>query len=279
MLNVLCKVSMRIHKGRIMGNIILTLCLLLLSCQAYAKWEYDQSDKSIYTIHKAKDIAGWDVYVILKVAGDKISFSATVPYSKYKTIFTFNPPTLLNYRGFKLVRHDTFFWGKRENPEKIIIDGEVFQDFHRSRHSDYQIFNNDEVYSKLIKAFKAGKSLVLDKHYMQSKVKRYPLFSLMGFTSAYKEYIEGNNPSKTPIKEFNPADLMCKQNGSRKSVWINTSHGTYALNGHAMSWFKGSKALGVPLLGTDGKEWKMGRDYIDPSRLNNLIQQGLNKCK
>lgn len=80
------------------------------------------------------------------------------------------------------------------------------------------------------------------------------------------------------IKGFNPADLRCKQSGLRKPVWINTSHGTYALNGHAISWVKRSKASGAPLIGTDGKEWKVGRNYIDPSILHSLIQKGLKKC-
>lgn len=261
-----------------MGKIVLIFCLLLLSCQSYAKWEYDESNKRVYTIYKTKDDAGWNVYVILAVTGDKVSFSAAVPFSEYKELFTLNPPPLLNYKGIKLVKHDTFFWGKKGNPEKITVDGKVFRDFHKSAQNEFQILNNDAAYSNLIKAFEAGNSMILDKHYWQSREKRYPSFSLAGFTRTYRKYIEGNELSKTVVKDFDPARLMCKQNGSRKSVWINTSHGTYALNGHAMTWFERSKEIGAPLLGTDGKEWKLGRDYIDPSRLNSLIQQGLRKC-
>jgi hypothetical protein len=79
-------------------------------------------------------------------------------------------------------------------------------------------------------------------------------------------------------KKFDPSGLMCKENGARKSVWINTSHGTYALNGQAMTWFNNTKKMGVPLLGTDGKEWKTGRDHVDPSTLHSLIKKGLKKC-
>ncbi len=261
-----------------MGRIGLIVCLLLFSVQSYAKWEYDGPNKSIYTIYQTKDAAGWNVYVILQVTGDKVSFSATVPFSEYKKIFTFNPPPVLNYKGVKLVKNDMFFWGKYNNPERIKIDGKVFQNFHKSSQNEYQISNNEGVYTELIKAFKAGNSMVLDKHYWQSKVKRYPSFSLAGFTKAYVRYIEGNELSRAAVKEFDPAGLMCKQDGSRKSVWINTSHGTYALNGQAISWYKRSKSIGAPLLGADGKEWKIGRDYIDPSKLMDLIQKGLNKC-
>ena len=57
--------------------------------------------------------------------------------------------------------------------------------------------------------------------------------------------------SQSYAEEFDPAGLMCKQNGPRKAVWINTSHGTYALNGQAMSWFNETKKIGAPLLGTE----------------------------
>lgn len=79
-------------------------------------------------------------------------------------------------------------------------------------------------------------------------------------------------------KEFDPLNLKCKKSGQKKSVWINTSHGTYALNGQATTWFNRTKELDVPLLGTDGKEWKIGRDHIDPSDLQDLIKEGLKLC-
>ncbi len=130
----------------------------------------------------------------------------------------------------------------------------------------------------MIKAFKAGNFVILNKHYWHPKGKRYPSFSLNGFTKAYTKYIEGNEQSEFVVKDFDPAGLRCKKNGPRKIVWINTSHGTYALNGHAITWLKRNKSNGSSLLGTDGKEWKMGRDYIDHSKMNLLIQQGLKKC-
>ena len=262
-----------------MKKITLIVCLLILSCQGYASWKYDKSNGNIYTIYQTKDNSGWSVYVILAVSKNRISLSATVPFSEYKKIFTSSPPPVLTYKGFKLVKHDTFFWGKKGSPEKLKIDGKEFLDFNKNTQNSFQIVNNDGAYSNLIKAFKAGNSVVLDKHYWLAKKKRYPSFSLIGFTSAYKSLIGGSSLSKPRNRNFDPIGLRCKKNGRRKTVWINTSHGTYALNGQAIAWLKRSKETGSPLIGTDGKEWKMGRDYIEPSQLKSLIQQGLIRCK
>lgn len=61
-------------------------------------------------------------------------------------------------------------------------------------------------------------------------------------------------------------------------MWINTDHGTYALNGTAIDWFKKTKEIGAPLIGSDGKDWKIGRNHIDTSVMSILIKSGLKKC-
>jgi hypothetical protein len=159
-------------------------------------------NKSIYTVYKTEDAAGSDVYVILTVTGDEVLFSATVPVSQYKSIFTFSPAPVLNYEGVKLVKHETFFWGEHGRPEAIKIDGETFPEFHKSTNSEYQIVNNAGSYAKLIEAFKAGNSAVLDKHYWGRKKKGYPSFSLVGFTKAYHIYIEGKGRSLGIVEEL-----------------------------------------------------------------------------
>lgn len=91
--------------------------------------------------------------------------------------------------------------------------------------------------------------------------------------------IEGNVSANKQYGEFNTDDLRCKQNGKRKSVWINTNSGTYALNGQAIEQYNNSVKMGTPLIGSDGKEWKIGRDFISPSILSSLIQEGLKNCR
>jgi hypothetical protein len=134
-----------------------------------------------------------------------VLFSATLPASQYKTVFKFSPAPVLNYEGVELVKHETFFWGEHARSEKIKIDGETFRDFHMSTKVASRIVNNTGSHSKLIEAFKAGNSAVLDKHYRGWKIKAYPSFSLMGFTEAYHRYIEGKALSKAMVKQFDPA--------------------------------------------------------------------------
>ncbi len=79
--------------------------------------------------------------------------------------------------------------------------------------------------------------------------------------------------------QFDSKDVRCKKIGSRTRVWMNTSHGSYALNGTAISWVNKAKKDGFPLIGADGKEFKIARDYIAPIKLQKLIKIGLTKCK
>lgn len=71
---------------------------------------------------------------------------------------------------------------------------------------------------------------------------------------------------------------MCDSDGKRKIVWINTSHGSYALNGSAIDWVQKSEKAGTSIIGADGNPVKLGRDYIDANKLHELIQTGLRKC-
>lgn len=255
------------------------LCLISFNSNAFANWDYDESSKSIYSVYIIKDDDVWNSHIIVRVMGDEISFIATVPFSEYQEVFTKNLPTILNYQGKKLVGYDTFFWGEKGRPESIKIDGESFDDFYKSNNNEYQILNSKNSYSKLIESFQNGNKIILDKHYWKkNSQKAYPSFSLIGFTRAYNKYIEGNKQSKAAIKEFDPGGVRCKRNGKRIAVWINTDHGTYALNGTAMTWFNKTKEIGYPLIGSDGKDWKMGIDHIDTSIISTLIQSGLKKC-
>ena len=62
--------------------------MLIVSNTVYARWSYDKKLDGIYSIYKTKDDAGWNVYVILLVKKDEVSFTSTVPFEEYKKIFT-----------------------------------------------------------------------------------------------------------------------------------------------------------------------------------------------
>jgi len=254
------------------------LCLIYLFSQnASASWSFDKNSQSIYSVYKSKDDAGWTTFVLMTVKKDEVSFTATVARNEYNKIFTLNPSTILKLEGNELVKHDTFFWGENDNPEEVKIDGKTFKEFYKSTQNNYQIFNNETAFAKLIKALSNSKEIILSKHFWLKGKKLYPKYSLLGFKSAYEKYIK-NNDVKIAKKDFNANGLMCKENGSRKLVWINTDHGTYALNGSAMDWVENTNKQGTPLIGSDGLAWKMGRDYIGSKKLNELIQSGVKKC-
>ncbi|WP_027721340.1 hypothetical protein [Maridesulfovibrio zosterae] len=96
---------------------------------------------------------------------------------------------------------------------------------------------------------------------------------IMLIAALMSQYAHAEN-SKFPY-----AGLNCKTNGNKKIVWINTTHGSYALNGQAIKWVQQNKLSGYPLQGADGKDFKIGRDHINPLLLSDLIQKGLEKCK
>ena len=73
-----------------------------------------------------------------------------------------------------------------------------------STKTESRIVNKPGSHSKLVAAFEAGNSVVLDKHYRGWKRKRYPSFSLVGFTKTYHRYTEVKGLSKAMVKEFDP---------------------------------------------------------------------------
>ncbi len=73
--------------------------------------------------------------------------------------------------------------------------------------------------------------------------------------------------------------LYCLDGGDgRKSVWMNTTEGSFALNGPAIEWRERSSAIGAPLIGSDGGPFKLGRNHFDPDVIQKLIQEGLKVC-
>lgn len=73
--------------------------------------------------------------------------------------------------------------------------------------------------------------------------------------------------------------LYCRVAGDgQKTVWMNTTEGSFALNGHAIEWMKSSNAIASPLVGSDGGPFKLGRDHFDRSVIQKLITEGLKDC-
>jgi hypothetical protein len=69
--------------------------------------------------------------------------------------------------------------------------------------------------------------------------------------------------------------LHCKHLGQgRKSVWMNSKHATYALNGQTISWAEQFNPVGV-----DGGPLKIGREVATSmTGVDRLIQAGLALC-
>jgi hypothetical protein len=242
---------------------------------ADTNWNIDNENNSIYSVFETIDQAKWNTFVVCQVSSNDISFNALVPYSEYKEYYTLNPPVKLQYKGYDLVKHDSFFWGKKGSSVMIDIDGVEFGGF--TRKNSHQITYTGSQSSQIIKNLKKGNKLKLDKHFWNEEgSKSYPIFSLIGFTKEYS--MLNKNKHNKVTKQYPTSGLRCKTQGKRKIVWINTSHGSYALNGPAIDWAKSNKDMGNPILGSDGKPMKIGRDHIPSDKLHSLIYKGLDKC-
>lgn len=86
------------------------------------------------------------------------------------------------------------------------------------------------------------------------------------------------------INAFSYYELRCAytrgeiSGKSARRVWMNTDLGSFALNGHAITWVQNAKEQGTPLKGSNGRSFKIGREHIQHELLDNLIQRGLRKC-
>lgn len=265
-----------------MKYLAFVLCMFFLSSQnIWAKWHYSKKLGGIYSVYMAKDNANWSVHVILLVSNSNVSFIATIPFSEYKKTFTLTPPEILSFKGKKLVKHDTFFFGPKGSAESINVDGIELNSFQKSNIANYKIINSGASYIDIVKSFKSGSTAKLGKHYWKNRKKKYPTFSLTGFTKMFNKYVgKPKNIQNPTISDMYPlSGLRCRKYGNRMAVWINTNTGTYALNGPAITWVTNAQKQGTPLIGSDGKEFKLGRDHIDHSITGHLISVGLKNCK
>ena len=73
--------------------------------------------------------------------------------------------------------------------------------------------------------------------------------------------------------------LKCtrEQTGGR-AVWVDTELGSYALNGHAVDFVQRNRKSPRPVMGWDGKPWRLAREEFPLSAQNELIRRGLERC-
>jgi len=101
----------------------------------------------------------------------------------------------------------------------------------------------------------------------------------IGLGSSNAKSASDVDPAKFGLSELKYATVYCKsRSDGRKPVWMNTDKGTYALNGQAISWVQKADSMGVPLVGSDGEDWKLARDHFPPDAVFKLIRFGLTQC-
>lgn len=262
-----------------MNKKILTLFFLLIIIPSLSwgngNWSFDNEKNITYSIFETIDAAQWHTFIVCQVNPSEIIFEALIPFSEYKKHYTFKLPTQLKYKGMNLVRHDTFFWGEEKSPVEVSIDSKKINGFVRI--SGYQVSYKGDRINNVIKKLKKANILKIGKHFWDNNnKKRYPEFSLIGFTNSFAKI--NLNKDSNLHKTYSLSGLRCKKRGARKIIWINTSHGSYALNGQAIEWVQSVERTGSPLLGSDGKPMKIGRNHIPPNKLSKLIEEGLKLC-
>ncbi len=230
----------------------------------------------VYSVYETVDSQKWNVFLVFQVNPNETSIKALIPYSDYQKYFTLKLPTLFKYNGKKLVKHDTFFWGKTDSPVEVEVDGERIEGLVRI--SGYQVIYKSEDSKETIDKIKKGATLKLNKHYWDKQnQKKYPTFSLTNFTKTYAK-ISGEE-KRSVSDDLKIYSYKCKSNGSRKTAWINTSNGSYALNGHTIAWVDKNKSNGYPVLGNDGEPMKLGRDHFSSEKVSEWIQECLKNCR
>lgn len=248
------------HNLKKVNFIVTAFITVFVSLSAFSKtnnWAVDKKNNRIYTVFKTIDSASWNVTVVLEVRPKEINVVSLVPFKDYTKYFTHKYPTYLSLDGIDLVKHTSFFSGKKGGSTSITIDSEKIPGFIKS--SEYQVTYQEKAIDQIISKMKKGNSVKLNQHYYpKGGDKAFPTFSLIGFSAAYMQLNNGATLDKSLAKTFPVSGLKCKSNGPRKSVWINTKHGSYALNGPAISWVQKSAKMGVPLTGSDRKRNETG---------------------
>ncbi len=213
--------------------------------------------------------------VLLELYNDKVVFTALVSRRKFEEVMVLKPPTYFSYEGSDYVRNDgLLFWGKVGKPESVSVDGAQFHGFALA--NDSQISAEGEAARTALEAMKSRSRLKLEKHYWNSKnEKAFPSFDL----APVRDKVSTLSSSSASTFSVSEKDARCRQEGPRKIVWLESSEGSYALNGQATDLVEKSAASGTPWRDARGRPLHVGRDVLGVQVTTALIEAGLRKCK
>jgi hypothetical protein len=212
--------------------------------------------------------------VLLELYSDKIVFTALISRRKFEEVMVLKPPTYFSYEGSDYVRNDgLLFWGQKGRPESVSVDGKPFNGFVLVNGS--QISAEGDVARTVLAAMRSGSRLKLEKHYWNNKnEKAFPSFDLR----SVRYELDKLGTSSASTFMVSESQTRCRQEGSRKIVWIETAKGAFALNGQAIDLVGKSAATGRPWLDSEGRPMQLGRDVLGPQVTTALIEAGLRKC-
>ena len=256
-------------------TILAGVCVMLLGCEV-------ETTGKTYRVQISAGAARSLVYetsnqgeiILLELYSDQIIFTALIDRRKFEEVMTLKPPTYFTYRDSEYVRNDIFFWGNAGKLESVSVDDKFFEGFILVNKS--QISAEEKVAQAVLEKFRSGKYLKLEKQYWsRDQQKRYPIFDI----SSVKDDLPKLNPSSASYFVVNDNETRCIQEGSRKIVWIETSTGSFALNGQALGLLRSRRSDGHPWLDSDKRPLREGRDVLGMDVTASLIEAGLLKCE
>ena len=213
--------------------------------------------------------------VLLELYSDKIMFTALISRREFEEVMTLKPPTYFKYGGSEYVRNDgMLFWGTVGKAESVSVDGKVFEGFVLVNKS--QISAEGEAARMVLKALRSGNHLKLEKHYWgRDQQKWFPTFDL----TSIRDDLSKLNASSASSFTVSDNEARCRQEGPRKIVWVETSAGSFALNGQALDLVRSRRNAGNPWLDSDGRPVRVGRDVLGVDVTASLIKAGLLRCE
>jgi len=202
-------------------------------------------------------------------------FTALISRRKFEEAMVLKPPTYFIYGGSEFVRNEgIFFWGNVGKSESVSVDDKIFGSFVLVNES--QISAEGEAARMVLETLRSGKRLKLEKHYWGGdQQKGFPSFDL----SSVQDDLPKLNASSASSFIVSDSETRCRQEGSRKIVWVESSTGSFALNGHALALLRNRRNDGHPWLDPDGRPVRVGRDVLGVDVTASLIEAGLLRCE
>ena len=223
----------------------------------------------VYETSKREEI------VLLELYSDKIIFTALISRRKFEEVMVLKPPTYFRYGGSEYVKNDVMlFWGTVGQAESVSVDGKVFEGFVLVNKS--QISAEGEAARMVLEALRSGNHLKLEKHYWgDDRQKGFPSFD----PTSIRDDLPKLSASSASSFTVSDSETRCRQEGPRKIVWVETSAGSFALNGQAMALVESRRKAGNPWLDSDAGPVRVGRDVLGVDVTASLIKAGLLRCE